>query len=882
MFPHIFFVIDVTAAMRPAGAPLGNSSAELATPLAGDGNALLLADYAGTRFDQITDLHYSTYRQSADAGNNLAVALQFNVDYDLTDASAGYQGRVVFEPYQGIGGNVPQSTWQTWDAKAGKWWGTKTSVPKAGVIVANPCVQATPCTWTQLLTAFPNAGVHATLGAVVLKAGSSWAGFRGNVDNFTIGIGGTNTTFDFELTSPPIVSPILMVLADVGVTGAPAAGDTTFTQGTVVPYAFHGANDGRTLRVYLDGVVVPESGVVQMNGDHALFAALVVDLTLQPVDQDLYTAIRNVQTAADPVSAFQNLLDKVASASVEVGSDETDARMRRASAAAIDLNRDSAALRRIDEALGGHMFEVKLGSAGRALPSRVRISPSRAAPGRPRSNSRLESSTQAADSTMFLYVNGVGNLYQDAAKTAAELAALLREDPRFADPGEIVVKFFYNRNNFTQNGSAGDLVRCMSALGDGGVEATVKYTNCRRMNPAQTVGSLVADLGELAGLLASNAQPTGPVAQDIKDFADSIETYRLAGRNVVIMPHSEGNVITQKSLQRLGDAGRFAANGTPTCVAVTPMASPATTYGPVPAKYIMPTQLDGDIVTLAHVVMPGAQTFPPISNTVADSLAGLRGGWRKLLFWKQLVDGVAIHGMGTYLSPSGGRGLVQEALRLAYNACMSNDLIISSPGFVYDGLDSLKVGETAQFTVHAFNGAGDEITNRPFPVQWSGLANGGVTVNSSGLATAQGIAANGVPGFAGGGTVVARAGAFEADWSIRVWSTPPHVSGGCSKGAPWWDGVWRYNRWDGHADATPTVPNATIVSISIELETARPLHSNGGQMMVKTSLNDGYTIFALEGPYFGYDGPYEGVYQPTGYCIINARDSFGKSTTVIQ
>jgi hypothetical protein len=69
----------------------------LATPLAGDGNALLLADYAGTRFDQITDLHYSTYRQSADAGNNLAVALQFNVDYDLTDASAGYQGRVVFE-----------------------------------------------------------------------------------------------------------------------------------------------------------------------------------------------------------------------------------------------------------------------------------------------------------------------------------------------------------------------------------------------------------------------------------------------------------------------------------------------------------------------------------------------------------------------------------------------------------------------------------------------------------------------------------------------------------------------------------------------------------------------------------------------------------------
>jgi hypothetical protein len=61
----------------PVAKPFHAGSAELATPRATDGKALLLADYGGTRFDQITELTYSTYRQSPDSGNNLAISLQF-------------------------------------------------------------------------------------------------------------------------------------------------------------------------------------------------------------------------------------------------------------------------------------------------------------------------------------------------------------------------------------------------------------------------------------------------------------------------------------------------------------------------------------------------------------------------------------------------------------------------------------------------------------------------------------------------------------------------------------------------------------------------------------------------------------------------------------
>lgn len=88
----------------PTGQPSGTGSAELAVPTTVDGKALIIADYKGVRLDQVTALRYSTYRQSVDNGNNLAIALQLNADYDLADASTGYQGRLVFEPYRTNGG----------------------------------------------------------------------------------------------------------------------------------------------------------------------------------------------------------------------------------------------------------------------------------------------------------------------------------------------------------------------------------------------------------------------------------------------------------------------------------------------------------------------------------------------------------------------------------------------------------------------------------------------------------------------------------------------------------------------------------------------------------------------------------------------------------
>ena len=190
---------DVSFASGPATPPLGSGSARF---LVDDTGRAVLATplHAGTRFDAIEALSYWTYRESP-TGGVLAVSLQFDVDYDLTDGSRLFQGRLVFEPYQS-GATVTDDTWQEWDALAGEWWAT-------GGAGAAACPQSDPCTWSEVLVAFPDAGIRTSdagansFGMLSFKAGGPWEDFVGYIDAFTIDlVGEPATTYDFEASEP--------------------------------------------------------------------------------------------------------------------------------------------------------------------------------------------------------------------------------------------------------------------------------------------------------------------------------------------------------------------------------------------------------------------------------------------------------------------------------------------------------------------------------------------------------------------------------------------------------------------------------------------------------------------------------------------------------
>src|SRR5215813_3431908 len=189
----------------PATPPLGVGSAFLTVDASGR-HALGTVAYAGTRMDNITELKYSSY-QNNNTNTAAAISLQFDIDYDLNDGVSSYMGRLVFEPY--ISNTVQQGVWQNWDAMAGKWWGSRTTVTVNGVPgVPQPCQQATPCTWAQVLGLFPNAGVGNTPArALLFKAGGPVGpgGFDGNVDDFSITVNSAATTYDFEPISHALV-----------------------------------------------------------------------------------------------------------------------------------------------------------------------------------------------------------------------------------------------------------------------------------------------------------------------------------------------------------------------------------------------------------------------------------------------------------------------------------------------------------------------------------------------------------------------------------------------------------------------------------------------------------------------------------------------------
>jgi hypothetical protein len=176
------------------GTPLfGAGSLRMTTSNGNQGFLAATQAQAGTRLDAIKGLEYRTYRTAGGAAE--ALALQIGITSDVNNNSLGFQGRLVFEPYHSA--TVATGAWQTWDtlttAGTGQWWGT-------GAPFNGPCPMANPCTWAQVLAAFPNAGIHTAAkgGFIGFKAGSGWASFDGNVDGLVININGTTTIYDFE------------------------------------------------------------------------------------------------------------------------------------------------------------------------------------------------------------------------------------------------------------------------------------------------------------------------------------------------------------------------------------------------------------------------------------------------------------------------------------------------------------------------------------------------------------------------------------------------------------------------------------------------------------------------------------------------------------
>ena len=160
--------------------------------------------YGGTLLSNLTALSYSTFVE-VDGSGGQAPYLILNIDRtgdgvadDLLFFEPAYQtGAYAGDPVPNQGALVTD-TWQTWDALAGGWWigtGGPPLVTLANYIAANPTATIV------------NSGTG--LGGVRIVTGfgaGAWDNFLGAADNFTIGVSGVNTTYDFEAATGTVVT----------------------------------------------------------------------------------------------------------------------------------------------------------------------------------------------------------------------------------------------------------------------------------------------------------------------------------------------------------------------------------------------------------------------------------------------------------------------------------------------------------------------------------------------------------------------------------------------------------------------------------------------------------------------------------------------------
>jgi parallel beta-helix repeat protein len=198
----------------PDHVPSGSGSAHFKLENQQSADFLATTQFAGKPLGTITTLKFSTYVAS-DTATTKSVALEFDIDYDptlincgsLTTSASCYQSRFVFVPgFNNSPQTVIPNQWQTWDTldSNNKDWyasihGGSTGIPgHAGL-----CAQNTPCSWSDLKGAYPNAAVmqRSGPGQFGVKAGSGFSTFDGNTDAIVTDISGTNTTYDFELGS---------------------------------------------------------------------------------------------------------------------------------------------------------------------------------------------------------------------------------------------------------------------------------------------------------------------------------------------------------------------------------------------------------------------------------------------------------------------------------------------------------------------------------------------------------------------------------------------------------------------------------------------------------------------------------------------------------
>lgn len=436
----------------------------------------------------------------------------------------------------------------------------------------------------------------------------------------------------------------LAVRVSPGISGSPAAGETRHKKGTRLSYAFTAQNGYEDLIVTLDGAVVSATGSVVMDTAHVLLASAASRVTLQAGDDALVTGAQAVATSPNAGQAYQQHLDRLTQLYRTTPLDDARRRVDAATLLAHDEVRDSARLRAAHAALGGRIFWMESPTTGSQADRGVRA---------------FSTSAGVADDSApvsILYINGIHNSPAAAASTAAEVAALAREA---VGTRNVQIGHFYNVSWVSR---VGPVVRCVeeAVLEDNpGIDligdVNRVYRCMDQLDMAEDLAEVTRQLLDVVGIWKPEAE------QDAKVFAAAIQNEVHLGRRVVIVSHSQGNLMTQQALRRVAAEAPAGGVNPLRCIGVLRLAPPATKdWVSASAGHLDGFTIQGDVVfgTLLNDMTPFRtdRSALYLSAAATFDLMGLGTPAR-------FVAGVKIHNVQKgYLRPADAGALVKTRL----------------------------------------------------------------------------------------------------------------------------------------------------------------------------------------------------------------------------
>lgn len=497
-------------------------------------------------------------------------------------------------------------------------------------------------------------------------------------------------------------------------------------------------------------------------------------------DELLVELARALLTAADPVEAYQTLFDHVAALFATVGVDEAQHRLDVITALAFDPVGDLDVMNRVRADLGGHEFSPRpLG--GNAIPQtgeefELRLGGPFVDPAPASSAAAIQAPGVPAFEkpvTTLIFINGILTNLMDYQAGVLQLGIAARQPPPVGLGWNVIDARRSLEAEYRLTGvfNPSNPMTMQVACAHGDLRALARDTLLFSIMPGQVVPSLstylrsctfVQDFLESAvqmlNIVASQVSP-GTLPQPIQDAAEQlarvIQRERDLGRSVIVVPHSQGNLMTIEALTRLDV-------GTRSCVGVVAIASPTSAGWPSPPN--PQTELQGFIVegsmqfpavpgfrlgdvllwipNLGPFFFPGfgvtgvvgnhSPPFARISSNVTDAF-DQQLAQVTLPEWIYYVPSYAKaeHSLiGSYFSGDTSRQMILQQL-----GSVDNALIARCQGHVEVTPDAatIAVGEALQLAATVRNSYGDDLPNHV--VEWVSGDTAVAEVSSNGLVT---------------------------------------------------------------------------------------------------------------------------------------------------